>query len=276
MCKFKWKIISILIMVVAMAVVLSLVWWFVLRSDSSGSSAKSWILDWEETFNGTALNASRWTPGTSPLPWITLLDSTVAAGNVEVRNDSVYLMGRYSSGSYTSARLTSLLNVTAQKIIFRILAPKNYGTEVYLALAPMAVDCPKCLSILVMDSYGDTKSVVFGSVSYGSKNNISTITESTFVEGLANSFVEYGAEVTGDSVTLTINGKSFLAAAKNSSVDQQEYWKFGSTGLNIDMGLIVGREYSSRYNYSSGNAPDSTTEFPASIQIASVRVYSIR
>lgn len=277
MCQFRWKVAGILSTVAAMSLTLSLVWWYILRSEAlQPYVTHDWVLDWTETFNGTELDSTKWTIGTEPTPWVTPLDSTVSASNVQVGSSILYLYGNSTDGGYTSARVSSKFTLVKKKVVFRVKSQKNYGVETYIFMTPLAADCPQCLTILLIDNYGDTKGVIFGSVSYGPKWNLTILTESFFVSNIDTAFNDYAVEITDISITLKVNEQAYLTVLKNDTDGDQNYWLFDSTAFNIDMALVVGREYSSRYNYTSGTAPNDTTVFPAVMQLDSIMVYSYK
>ncbi len=134
-------------------------------------------LVWSDEFNGTALDATKWTPQTGNgcpgnCGWgnSELENYTTSTNNLRVENGTLVLEARKdAAGNYTSGRVTSSGNFSRKYGRFEMRAKIPAGTGLWPAfwMLPTTGPWPTTGEIDVMENRGDQVSTIGGTLHYG-------------------------------------------------------------------------------------------------------------
>jgi beta-glucanase (GH16 family) len=235
------------------------------------SASDTWNLVWSDEFNGSSLNASNWIceTGTGSGGWGNneLQYYTNRSDNVRVQDGSLIIEAKkesYSGMNYTSARIKTqgLRQFTYGKVEARIKLPKGQGIwPAFWMLGSniSQVSWPKCGEIDIME-HVNNEANTHGTIHwfadqyayYGGKSSSIDVTQ----------YHLYSIEWNANSIKWFVDGNQYWEAnIKNSINGTEEFHKPYFLLLNLAVG---------------GNwpgSPDSTTQFPAKMNVDYVRVY---
>ncbi len=243
----------------------------------------AWQLVWNDEFNGTAVDTTRWTYdiGTGP-PYPgwgnnELQYYTSRPQNAYLTNGLLHIVARkesYAGASYTSARLKTQerFSQTYGRFTFRARLPRGQGYWPAFWLMPrdsVYGGWAASGEIDAMEIRGQEPGTVFGTIHFGGEwpNNAQSF-------GPAFVFPIGDAATDIHCYTLEWNTNSIRWHVDNTLYQEQTTW-WSSGGpfpapfdqpFYIVMNLAVG-------GYFPGS-PDSSTIFPGEIQVDYVRVYS--
>ncbi len=248
----------------------------VLLSTASQCSAQCWNLVWADEFNGSNLDATKWTPQTGGGGWGNneLQYYTARPENIEVSNGSLKIIARsetYSGSNYTSARLRSINkgDWTYGKFEARIKMPAAQGlwpafwmmpTENYYGTHPRSGELD------IMELFGLYPSRVYGTI-----HTINTATNGVFsssaqynmsVGNFGTDFHIFSVEWKPDTIRWYVD--NILFSTKTSANFNGNPWRF-DRDFHILLNLAVGGD--------SNGAPNASTLFPATMEVDYVRAY---
>jgi len=242
----------------------------------------AWRLVWNDEFNGSAVDPTRWTYDTGtgpPYPgWGNneLEYYTSRPENVQVAGGLLHIVARkenYSGSSYTSARLKTQgrLSKIYGRFEFRARLPQGQGFWPAFWLMPrdsVYGGWAASGEIDAMENRGHDPAMVFGTLHFGGEwpdNAQSFGPAFTFPTGdSATNFHTYALEWTTNAFRWYVDDKLYQT--------QTTWWSSGGPfpapfdqPFYLLMNLAVG-------GYFPGD-PDASTVFPAEVQVDYVRVY---
>ncbi len=243
----------------------------------------AWQLVWNDEFNGTAVDTTKWTYdiGTGP-PYPgwgnnELQYYTSRPQNVQVTNGLLHIIARkesYSGASYTSARLKTQgrFSRTYGRFTFRARLPRGQGYWPAFWLMPrdsIYGGWAASGEIDAMEVRGQDPSTVLGTIHFGG-----VWPENAQSYGPAFYFPSGDSAVNFHTYTLEWRTNWFRWYVDNTTYQVQTTW-WSSGGafpapfdqpFFILMNLAVGGNFP--------GSPDASTVFPGEIQVDYVRIYS--
>ena len=87
---------------------------------------------------------------------------------------------------------------------------------------------------------------------------------------MKNEYHKYTVEIYDEKINISMDDEDVNTFNKK---EPPSWDGFLTDDLFIDIGIIIGEEYSCRVGCTSGQAPDSTTNYDDVIEIKSVRIY---
>lgn len=230
-----------------------------------------WKLIWNDEFNGTKLNTSKWSyevngdgGGNNELQFYTANSS-----NSNVENGMLVICAQkenYQGKQYTSARLRTIFKGDWKYGRFEIRAKLPYGKGLWPAIWMMPTDnvygsWPKSGEIDIMECLGDDTWKVFGTIhfadAYGnhlqSGGSYSLPSDST---SFAGKFSVFAVEWDSASIQWYVDSMRYYSVTKSIPFDQRFY---------LILNVAVGGNW-------PGN-PNEFTIFPQVMAVDYVRVY---
>ncbi len=212
-------------------------------------------MKFDEEFNDSALDFSRWSPH-PPAKLLLTGPQTWTPQSIEISGGQAHIIARKAKNSYTSGFL-STFGVFAQtygrfEIRFRI--PAGRGLEPMFRLLPITGgDIP---AIDVMNATGDEPSRALFSNHWGDARADRDYTGSYVVDNLSIGFHTIVVTWDEEKIIWTVDG--FERFSSFDGVPHQPMYLAVSLGVGTEK---------------SGD-PDATTKFPASLDIDYVRVFA--
>ena len=248
----------------------------VLFGTTSPCFAQCWNLVWADEFNGSTLDATKWTPQTGGGGWGNneLEYYTARPENIEVSNGSLKIIARaeaYNGSNYTSARLRSINkgDWTYGKFEARIKMPVSQGmwpaywmmpTENYYGTHPRSgeLDIMELVGILPSRTYGAIHTINSTTSSAFSSSAQYNLPSGTF----GDDFHIFSVEWKPDTIRWYVD--NVLFSTKTSANFNGNPWRF-DRDFHVLLNLAVGGNWP--------GAPDATTPFPATMEVDYVRTY---
>lgn len=244
-------------------------------------------LIWSDEFNGSngqLPDNSKWVFntggdgwGNSELQYYTNLQSNAAldgSGNLVItarRENNGNYNCWYGRCQYTSARLTTVGKFSYAYGGFeaRIKIPSGQG--IWPAFWMLGVDLfkvgwPQCGEIDIMENIGKEPLAVHGTLhgpGYSGADGLSSTYHLPNNQPFSNDFHVYRADWTGNSITFSVDGNQY--ATKTRSDTRGNKWVFNHNFF-ILLNLAVGGNWP--------GSPDASTQFPQTMIVDYVRVYS--
>ncbi|MCP4293271.1 MAG: glycoside hydrolase family 16 protein [bacterium] len=236
-------------------------------------------LVWRDEFNGDSLDTSKWTAevgdgcpnlcgwGNEELEYYRSENAVVADGNLAItaREES------YGSRSYTSARIKTQGKFTQTYGRFEARIKLPVGQGIWPAFWLLGADInsvgwPDCGEIDIMEYRGQAPNVANGALHGPGYSGGNPLTGSYTKpgDGFNEDFHVFAVEWNTSSITWFVDGYSFMTKS-TSDLPGGSSWVFDDPFFII-MNLAVGGNY-------VGN-PNQSTEFPQTMLIDYVRVYS--
>jgi len=288
------------------AIVLSVVLPTVMKKSEK---ATKWVVAKEIT----KYNSADWSAMNSSLPWVIQHYTTENPNLVTFGgpNDGFIakMKGRkISENQFESPRIIGKFPIRKQKLDLVLNVPLAVGYEIYVNMCSMR--CPLEAAIVLLNYYSDafvpggkygiSSDKPHVSISYGTKQlngeNICNISKSDLpnflslpqcedgvpsastyrkvgseiiTEKVHNVFIKYSAEIYDDKIVFIIDGKtqSFY------KVEPPE-WVYDTEDMIIDMGILIGPEYSIRAGCNSGYMPDKSTNWDLEMILKNVTIYN--
>ena len=240
-----------------------------------------WQLVWNDEFDGTTVDSTRWTfdTGNGSGGWGNneLEYYTSRPQNVYVTNGLLHIVARhevpqYNGYDYTSAKLKSygLFSKKGGRFEFRARLPQGQGYWPALWLMPrdsVYGGWAASGEIDVMENRGSTPTTTGGTIHYGGSWPNNTYTGSSYVfpgGGVVTDFHTYMLEWGTNYMKWYVDGVLYQT--------QTSWWSSGGTypapfdqPFYLIMNLAVGGNY--------GGNPNGTTVFPGEMQVDYVRVF---
>jgi beta-glucanase (GH16 family) len=233
----------------------------------------SWVLDWSDEFDGTTLDAGKWSEQTGAGGWGNneLENYTNRSDNVRLENGMLVIEARhesYQGSAYTSGRITTagLQERTYGRYEARIKLPAGQGMwPAFWMLGNNigTVGWPACGEIDIMENIGKTPATVYGTLhgpGYSGANGLQnkyTLASGNFYDA----FHIYAVEWEPGEIRWYLDGTLYHRA---TPALVSGTWVFDHP-FSVILNLAVGGDW-------PGN-PDATTVFPQQMLVDYVRVY---
>jgi beta-glucanase (GH16 family) len=213
-------------------------------------------LIWSDEFNGTSLDATKWTVqtgnGCPNCGWgnSELESYTNSTNNVRLENGSLVLEARKdASGNYTSGRINTNGKFSRRFGRFEIRAKIPPGTGLWPAfwMLPTTGNWPNTGEIDVMENRGDQTSTIGGTLHYGQvvPNNLHDGTAYTLPTGNFNdNFHIFAVDWQLGKIDWYVDGVLFKSETKTpnslSPASNNDPWPWDSYDYYILLNLAVG------------------------------------
>lgn len=238
--------------------------------------SQCWNLVWADEFNGSSLDATKWTPQTGAGGWGNneLQCYTGRTENIQVTDGLLKIIARseaYSGANYTSARLRSIGkgDWTYGKFEARMKLPITQGMWPAFWLLPTENyygSHPRSGELDIMELVGNQPARVYGTI-----HTINTSTNGVFTTGanynlpsgnFNNDFHIFSVEWSPDTIRWYVDNQ--LYSTKTSANFNGNPWRF-DRDFHILLNLALGGSWA--------GAPDATSNMPQMMEIDYVRVY---
>jgi beta-glucanase (GH16 family) len=220
-----------------------------------GGSIQGWTLKFDEEFNDSAINYSRWSPHPPAKLLLTGLQSWTPQ-SIEISGGQAHIVARRTKNTYTSGFLTTFgtFAQTYGRFEIRFRIPAGRGLEPMFRLLPITGgDVP---AIDVMNATGDEPSKALFSNHWGDARADRDYTGSYSVDNLSIGFHTIVLTWDEEKIIWTVDG--FERFSSFDGVPHQPMYLAVSLGVG---------------NEKSGD-PDATTKFPATLDIDYIRVFA--
>lgn len=241
------------------------------------NSNEKWLLVWQDEFNGTEIDESKWTYDTGGHGWgnnewqyytdreqNAYIDDTCLV--IEARRES------YEGKDYTSARLKTQNRAGWRYGKFDVRAKLPRGQGIWPAIWMLgtnipAIGWPACGEIDIMEMIGGSgrENQVHGTIHWSDENDDHAMYGTGFqLPGgtFADDFYIYSIEWSAQKIEWSVNGVKYLEA-DITPASMNEFQNYFFMILNVAVG---------------GNwpgYPDETTQFPQKMYVDYVRVYEL-
>lgn len=249
---------------------------------SLATQAQNWTLEWNDEFNGTSLNLSDWNYdlgtgsqyglngwGNNELQYYREENVSVGGGMLTI----TALEQPFGGMNYTSGKIHTKTKQTfsSGKIEARIKVPVDQGMwpAFWLLTDPGNLTSNSAgwpPEIDVFESVGTNPSTAYGTLHAGTWPDVQSNGGSTTLSGetLADDFHIYTVEWYNDHIVWFMDGVQF------HEVNAQDLhplgWQFDDVDWFLILNLAVGGNWP--------GSPDGSTNFPATMEVDYVRVYS--
>ena len=256
---------------------------------STISFAQTWNMVWDDEFNGTEIDLSKWEHevngqggGNNELQYYTARDtnSFIQDGKLVIRALKETYTGPDGTRQYTSARLRTLHMGDWKYGRFRIKAKLPYGQGLWPAIWMLPSDWvyggwPSSGEIDIMELLGQNNTKVYGTLHYGGTwpNHVQSgsyyvLPSGNFSDDFHVFEFTWLPTANGDSVEMKWYVDDVLY------LTQTEWWSSGGAypapfdkKFHMLLNVAVGGNW-------PGN-PDGTTTFPQTMEIDYVRIYEL-
>ncbi|MEM1326099.1 MAG: family 16 glycosylhydrolase [Bacteroidota bacterium] len=244
-------------------------------------SAQCPTLVWEDNFDGTTLDNTKWTPqigdgcdigicgwGNNELQWYQAQNATVENGLLKITARRENVGGK----NYTSSRLRTINKGDWKYGRFEASIKLPTGQGIWPAFWMLPTDnvyggWPQSGEIDIMELIGREPSTVHGTIHFGQAwpNNSASGEEYMLHEGtFDDDFHEFAIEWEANEIRWYID--DYLYATKNRSDVSPQRWPFDQN-FHFLLNVAVGGNW-------PGN-PDGSTVFPQVMEVDYVRVYDM-
>jgi beta-glucanase (GH16 family) len=256
-------------------------------SDGSPPTLPGWTLTWSDEFDlpdGSAVAPTKWTQETGNGGWSTNQEReyyTPGTANAVVQGGMLVITAQtegasaytcqYGTCQYTSARMNTAASFQQEYGRFeaRIKIPRGQGMwPAWWILGDNigSVAWPQCGEIDIMENIGSTPSTDYGSLHGPGYSGGQDLTGSYSLDGgaLADDFHVYAVEWEPNVVRFYFDDVNYETRTP-ADVPSGDTWVYDHPFFLI-LNLAVGGQWP--------GDPDSTTQFPQTMQVDYVRVYS--
>jgi beta-glucanase (GH16 family) len=224
-------------------------------ADDTSTSIPGWALKFDEEFNDSAINYSRWSPHPPAKLLLTGLQNWTPQ-SIGISGGQAHIIARKAKNSYISGFLTTFgtFAQTYGRFEIRFRIPAGRGLEPVFRLLPITGgDIP---AIDVMNAAGDEPSKALFSNHWGDARADRDYTGSYTVDDLSIGFHTITVTWDEEKIIWTVDG--FERFSSFDGVPHQPMYLAVSLGVGTEK---------------SGD-PDATTKFPASLDIDYIRVFA--
>jgi beta-glucanase (GH16 family) len=235
-----------------------------------------WNLVWEDEFNGTTLDAAKWTPLTGGGGWGNneLQNYTARPENLGISNGTLKLIARsevFGGNNYTSARIRSLQKGDWTYGKFEARMKLSVAQGMWPAFWMMPTDntygnWPNSGEIDIMELIGKFPSRMYGTLHTSSATaGVSTATSANYDLSSGNfsdAFHNFAIEWSPNEIKWFMDG--ILYSTKKPADFSGFPWRFDKD-FHIILNLAVGGNWP--------GAPNASTIFPQTTEVEYVRVY---
>jgi beta-glucanase (GH16 family) len=235
-----------------------------------------WNLVWADEFNGTSLDATKWTPQTGGGGWGNneLQNYTARPDNIDVSGGSLKIIARsevYGGNNYTSARIRTINKGDWTYGRFEARMKLSVAQGMWPAFWMMPTDevygtWPNSGELDIMELIGTHPARVYGTIHTSSatayvptsSSSNYNLTSGTF----ADAFHDFSVEWSPNEIKWFVDGTLF--ATKTPADFGSFPWRFDKD-FHIILNLAVGGNWP--------GAPNGSTTFPQTTEVEYVRVY---
>jgi beta-glucanase (GH16 family) len=258
-------------------------------SDAASSTAlPGWTLTWDDEFNlpnGSAVDSTKWTQETGNGGWSTNKEReyyTPGTDNAVLQNGMLVITAKtqgasaysceYGTCQYTSARMNTASSFTQKYGRFeaRIKIPKGQGMwPAFWMLGDNigSAGWPQCGEVDIMENVGSTPSTDYGSLHGPGYSGGQDLTGSySLPDGgaLGDDFHVYAVEWAPDTIRFYLDDVNYETRT-SADVPSGDTWVYDHPFFLI-LNVAVGGQWP--------GDPDDTTQFPQTMQVDYVRVYT--
>lgn len=235
-----------------------------------------WNLVWADEFNGTSLDATKWTPQTGGGGWgnSELENYTARLDNIDVSGGSLKIIARsevYGGNNYTSGRIRTINKGDWTYGKFEARMKLSVAQGMWPAFWMMPTDdvygtWPNSGELDIMELIGSNPARVYGTIHTSSATAyVPTSSSSNYTLSSGNfgdAFHDFSVEWSPNEIKWFVDG--VLYATKTPTDFNGFPWRFDKD-FHIILNLAVGGSWP--------GSPNGTTTFPQTMEVEYVRVY---
>jgi beta-glucanase (GH16 family) len=236
-------------------------------------SAQCWLPVWADEFNGTSLDLTKWEPQVGAGGWGNneLQYYTARPENIEVSGGSLKIIARaetYNGSSFTSARLRTLnrADFAYGKFEAEIKLPEGQGIWPAYWMLPSETHYgiwPAGGEIDIMEYLGHQTTTSYHTIHSGTPISSSSTTYVLPTGSFSSTFHVFTAEWEPNVIRFYVDG-TLVSTKTPANVTAPAQWRFDRIFHQI-LNLAVGGNWP--------GAPNTSTQFPATMEVRYARVY---